>query len=194
MTDEVTVVPALAPVEPETLGAEELYRRHAGFVAGFLARLGVRAQEAQDMVQEVFLVAHRHGGFRPGVARPTTWLARIAIHVAARRRRWRDEGGGEDALAAVPDGRDGPHETLEKAQLGRQVHCALGALKQDLRAVFVLFELERESCDAIAAGLGIPVGTVYSRLHTARREFQREFERLERRAPIRQAPSKGDGR
>jgi RNA polymerase sigma-70 factor (ECF subfamily) len=42
----------------------------------------------------------------------------------------------------------------------------------------VLFEIEGESCDDIAAGLGIPVGTVYSRLHAARRDFQKAFAKL----------------
>ena len=44
--------------------------------------------------------------------------------------------------------------------------------------VFILFELEGESCDSIAAGLGIPIGTVYSRLHKARKLFMEVHSRL----------------
>ena len=45
-------------------------------------------------------------------------------------------------------------------------------------AVFVLFELDGEPCDAIAAGLGVPLSTVYSRLHEARKELKAAFARL----------------
>ena len=54
----------------------------------------------------------------------------------------------------------------------------LDTLTPEKRTVFILYELEGESCDAIAAGLGIPVGTVYSRLHSARRDFARAHDRL----------------
>ena len=57
----------------------------------------------------------------------------------------------------------------------------------------MLFELEGESCDAIAAGLAIPVGTVHSRLHTARREFAAAFAQLAR-APACAAPPTGEMR
>src|SRR5437899_5262126 len=73
----------------ETIGAEALFRAHASFVAGFLVRLGVRPADLDDLMQEVFIVAHRRGGFIPGPARPTTWLARIAIRVALAYRRTR---------------------------------------------------------------------------------------------------------
>ena len=48
----------------------------------------------------------------------------------------------------------------------------------DHRAVFVLYELEGESCEQIAQILDVPVGTVFSRLHTARKNFQKMHNRL----------------
>src|SRR5258708_35243298 len=56
----------------ETIGAEALFRAHASFVAGFLVRLGVRPADLDDLMQEVFVVAHRRGGLQPGPARPPT--------------------------------------------------------------------------------------------------------------------------
>jgi RNA polymerase sigma-70 factor (ECF subfamily) len=50
------------------------------------------------------------------------------------------------------------------------------------RAVFILFELEGESCESIAAGLEVPIGTVYSRLHAARRAFREHAARRARGA------------
>ena len=58
------------------------------------------------------------------------------------------------------------------------VQRALDTLTLRQRAVFILYELERESCEAIASAMNLPVGTVYSRLHTARRKFRVAFERL----------------
>jgi len=170
------------------LGAEELFRQHASFVAGFMVRLGLPRGEVDDAVQEVFIVAHRRGGYAPGPARPTTWLAEIALYVAStskRSQRRRHAEADDDAVSRAVSEANSPFDAAVHAQALTRVQQALDALDLDRRAVFVLFELEGESCDEIAAGLGIPVGTVYSRLHAARREFQRTYERQSRaRRPI----------
>lgn len=167
-------------MEP-VIDAGELFRRHAAFVANFLARLGVIRTELDDVVQEVFMVAHRRGGFRPGPARPTTWLADIALKVNANRvrkqRRARVEARGETVERAA-DERASPAEALDHRRSVDRVQQALDALDDDRRSIFILFELEGESCESIASGLGIPVGTVYSRLHTARRKFRKAHDRL----------------
>ncbi len=166
-----------APAEaqtPETIGDEALFRAHAPFVAGFLVRLGVRPSDLDDLMQEVFVVAHRRGGFQPGPARPTTWLARIAIRVAMAHRRTRTRHWGEldeDAVSLAVGSEPSPHAQAEAAESLSIVQRALESLDVERRALFVLFEIEGESCDDIAAGLGIPVGTVYSRLHAARRDL-----------------------
>lgn len=173
--------PAPAPITDEgPLGAEALFRRHAGFVAGFLARLGCSMQEVDDLVQEVFLTAHRRGGYVPGPARPTTWLAEIAMRVAstARRTRRRRPAEPDDGAIDAVAGSASPFDDAANAEALARVQLALDALDLDRRAIFVLFELEGESCDAIAAALGVPVGTVYSRLHAARQEFRAAYERL----------------
>lgn len=72
----------------------------------------------------------------------------------------------------------GPGEQAETAEALRRVQEALDVLDEAKRAVFILFELEGESCESIAAGLGIPVGTVYSRLHKARKLFMEVHSRL----------------
>jgi len=60
------------------------------------------------------------------------------------------------------------------------VQQALDTLTLDDRATFVLFELEGQSCDAIATAFEIPIGTTYSRLHNARKRFIEAHARLER--------------
>jgi RNA polymerase sigma-70 factor (ECF subfamily) len=166
---------------PTAIDAGSLFREHAAFVAGFLTRLGAARADLDDLVQEVFLVAHRRGGFVPGTARPTTWLAEISVRVVSTRRRTlrrRPEAHDEAALQGAPSFVPDPARAAETAQALARVQRALEGIELDRRAVFVLFELEGESCDAIAAGLGLPLSTVYSRLHTARREFTAAYERL----------------
>ncbi|MBO6941024.1 MAG: RNA polymerase sigma factor [Deltaproteobacteria bacterium] len=152
---------------------ERLFREHAPFVASFLRRLGVHSVDVDDAVQEVFLVAHQRG-FTPGPATPRSWLGAIAWRVASARRRAAthrreipDDSGIHD-LRATTAGPAAAAETREALVLAGR---ALDSLDEEHRVPFILFELEGESCASIAAGLEVPLGTVYSRLHNARRRF-----------------------
>jgi RNA polymerase sigma-70 factor (ECF subfamily) len=161
------------PVEG-LIDAEALFRAHAPFVAAFLQRLGTPKAEVDDLVQEVFVVAHRKGGYVPGAGKPRTWLAAIALRVSRaghRSRGRRREGVDEQALdAAVSTVRD-PAEALEVRNSLQRVQQALDSLDLEHRAAFVLYEIEGEPCETIASSFGVPVGTIYSRLHHARRRF-----------------------
>lgn len=177
--------------QPRHHDAASLFRQHSAFVANFLHRLGVGPIELDDLVQEVFLVAHRRGGFvEDGRARPTTWLAEISIRVASvarrSRRRSREQPDQDTVLDAHSRDID-PARSLENQQALDRVQAALDSLDPERRAIFILFELEGESCAAIAAGFGIPVGTVYSRLHKARKQFKDAHTRLgeRERKPLR---------
>jgi RNA polymerase sigma-70 factor (ECF subfamily) len=170
------------------VSTEELFRKHAGFVARFLARLGVPPDHAEDALQEVFLVVHRHGGYRPGIAKPTSYLASIAIRAAAQHRRRQAVASTRSSEASVeliasetgdPAHALQAHEDIERFQL------ALQRLPEDLRTTLLLVEVEGESCISVAAGLGCPVGTIYWRLHQARKKLQSTLATLKaaRRAP-----------
>ncbi len=173
-------------VTGEHLDAEALYRAHADFVARFLLRLGAYGQDVPDLLQEVFLVAHRRGGFVVGRAKPTTWLAEISFRVFSDRRkktRRKLEDSDIETVTMAPSHVSSPSERAEKREALARVQSALDTLTPEKRAVFVLYELEGESCDHIAQGLGIPVGTVYSRLHSARRDFTKAHDRIVEEAP-----------
>lgn len=153
--------------------AEE-YRLHADFVYRSLQRLGVRIGELADALQEVFLVAHRRlAEFDPARAKFSTWLFGICVRVAWSHKRRRTMLPLEDMVLSDA-------QTPERACLGREgirrLCAALDALTPELRATFVLFELEGESCASIATLFDVPVGTVYSRLHTARESVRQAFE------------------
>jgi RNA polymerase sigma-70 factor (ECF subfamily) len=162
------------------VGAEELFVTHGAFVRRFVFRLGIAPQDVDDVVQEVFLIAHRQGGYLPLGARPTTWLAEIALRVSlALRRSNRKRHWQSDVLEELRDAGPSPLDSLAATQSLKRVQRALDTLDLGHRAVFVLFELENEPCDAIAKALGVPTGTVHSRLHHARRAFKSAYDRLE---------------
>jgi RNA polymerase sigma-70 factor (ECF subfamily) len=164
-----------APAGTGHLTTEELFRQHAGFVARFLARLGVPSEQLEDALQEVFLVAHRNGGYRPGIAKPTSYLASIAIRAAAQHRRRQGvarQRHSEAAVEQLPGELEDPARALQVQQDLQRLQRALEQLPEDLRTTLVLVELEGESCVSVAAGLGCPVGTIYWRLHRARKELQ----------------------
>lgn len=185
--------------EPRHHDAAALFRAHAAFVANFLHRLGAQPAEVDDLVQEVFLVAHRRGGFiEDGRARPTTWLAEISIRVAsvARRSRRRSrEQPDQDAVLDAHSREVDPARAAETHQALDRVQNALDSLDPERRAIFILFELEGEPCSAIAASFEIPVGTVYSRLHKARKQFKEAHARLvlrDQRAGPRSRPGRAE--
>jgi RNA polymerase sigma-70 factor (ECF subfamily) len=163
------------------MSTEELFRKHAPFVARLLHRLGVPAREIDDVVQQVFVVVHKNDGYVKGPATPTSYLGAIAVKAAssARRRdgaqRSRHAGCSPELLAS--SGRD-PVSLLEVRRELSQLQAALDKMDPELRAVLVLTELEGESCASIAASQGIPVGTVYWRAHRARKQFRKIAGRL----------------
>jgi RNA polymerase sigma-70 factor, ECF subfamily len=165
---------------PAALDAAGLFRRHAAWVAAYVTRLGFRGHDVDDIVQETFLVAHRRGGFREGPARPTTWLAEIALRVAmaSRRKQRRAPVADAEAVDAAPSQAGDPLAGAMHAEALVNVQRALDSMDLERRALFVLFELEGESCESLAAGFGVPIGTIYSRLHAARAAFLTSYSRL----------------
>lgn len=165
------------------LDSAELFRRYAAFVANFLARMGVARADIDDLVQEVFLVAHRAGGYTPGPAKPTTYLASIAFRAATTHRRKRQTRSfvklADETVASAGDERNSPERDADQKRQLALLDRALEALDPDKRVVFVMAELQGDSVVAIAQGLGIPVDTAYSRLRAARRLFREAAEELQ---------------
>jgi len=157
------------------IDGETLFRLYASFVASFLYRIGALPCDINDLVQDVFMTAHKRGGYRPGATSPKTFLARICLEakLAADRRdaRWRRSQVGELAVATVGEAPEGPEGSLATERAAIKLQRALEAIEPNPRTVFILFELHGESCESIAAGLGIKLGTVYSRLYYARKKF-----------------------
>jgi RNA polymerase sigma-70 factor (ECF subfamily) len=173
-----------AAAEDIPADATEVFARHGDFVWRTLERLGVRGADREDLLQEVFMVVHRQLGGFAGQARLTTWLYAIALRVVSthRRRAWVRR---ESPRAELPDARastSGPEEALGEAQERQQLCEVLDLMSLEKRALFVMYELDQLPCQEIAETLGIPVGTVHSRLHAARQEFQSACARWQARA------------
>jgi RNA polymerase sigma-70 factor (ECF subfamily) len=171
--------PPSAPLPAPELAVDtdSLYRAHAPTVARWATRLGGPGIDANDVVQEVFLVAQRRLTlFRPDGGRITTWLFRATEKVVqtARRkqrlRRWlaRWSGGPPPGLA---EARPAPGEALERRQEVQSVYRVLDQMPEKLRRVLVLFELEEMSTQEIADLCGARLGTVRVWLFRARARF-----------------------
>lgn len=173
------VMPALPAAERLTLAA--IHERHADFVWRSLQRLGVRAMDLEDALQEVFLVVHRRLAEFDGNARVTTWLFAICLRVASAHRtraHVRREQATAEVEALVPnDGRADPERDALESEARSELEALLDGLELTKRAVIVMFELEGMTTTEIAETLGIPVGTVYSRLASARAELAKAARR-----------------
>jgi len=162
-----------APSSSLDLGA--LYTAHAAFLARTVARLTGAGAHVDDVVQEVFLIAHRKHAVVAEHPDPRGWLYRTARNVVqhhrrsiARRLRLAEAVGHEPDTThdALPD------ELMERKRHGDAIRAVVASLPDKQREVFVLYELEQLSGEEVATMLEIPAGTVWTRLHHARKRFK----------------------
>lgn len=172
--------PASRPAKP-VLDVVEVHQAHAGFVWATLHRMGVREADLPDMMQEVFVVVHRRQDSYDGTSRVTSWLYGICRKVAAayrRRPHVRKEYLVDEAPVTSASAPSSQAE-LEAREAQEMLQAVLSEMDVDRRATFVMYEIDGMSGEAIAEQLGIPVGTVYSRVHAARKTFQTALAKLE---------------
>lgn len=152
-----------------------LHDAHFDFVWRVARRLGTPPDELEDACQETFLVVFQKiDQFQGGQF--STWLYRITANVVSgRHRRRRVRRALKALLGAGPEaaGARSAQQQLEAREAGQQVANVLEALAPKKREVFALFELEGLSGEEIAKLVGCGVGTVWTRLHHARKDFER---------------------
>ena len=137
-----------------------------------VAILGDEA-DARDAAQETFIAAWRQIRSVRDPAKFDAWLQRVAVNAARMTHRARRRRG----VREIPQSRMSTHgveaqPTDGAATDARTLDAALRTLDIDQRSILVLHHLEGQSVAAIAAMLDILVGTVKSRLHTARKALQ----------------------
>jgi len=158
----------------------QMVQQHVAFVWRSLRRLGVPESEADDGVQQVFMVAMRRlpeivtGRERAFLFATVQRIASRAHRTRRRRREQLDEDLDERSGGGID-----PHALLDQAQTKEIVYQLLDRLAIEQRSVFVLYEIDGLTMAEIASMLDLKPGTVASRLRLAREQFANLVHRLQ---------------
>jgi RNA polymerase sigma-70 factor (ECF subfamily) len=158
-----------------------LVRRYQDRLYPTVFRLTGCAEDAHDLLQEAFLRAYQKLDRFHGESSFYTWVYRIAINLALSNLRKRRHAASGVPMPIDPPGdrgEDDPARSLLRAERDEQIQQALDALAPDHRTIVVMKEFDALRYEEIGAILGIPVGTVRSRLHRARLELRQRLRGL----------------
>ena len=158
----------------------ELVTRYQARLYNAALRVVGHPDDAADVVQEAFLNAFQALPAFKGDSEFFTWLYRIAFNAAVSQKRKKrpaaslDTGGPDSARPEPADPSEvaRPGAALERTEDERQLYAALARLSDEHRAVLLMKDIDGLKYEEIAAVLGVPVGTVRSRLHRARLELR----------------------
>src|SRR5688572_5296023 len=154
------------------LGAfEEIYRAHSGRLYSLSCRMVGNQTDAEDLLQEIFLSAHRKLDSFRGESALGTWLYRLAMNLCLDHLRSRAARSSQmtDALDDEPGLADaGSRGLAEQAVTRMDLERALAQLPEGCRAAFVLHDVQGLEHREVADALGIAEGTSKSQVHKAR--------------------------
>jgi RNA polymerase sigma-70 factor (ECF subfamily) len=193
MVAPLTVPASVAPwlhrqrVEPEPiLDFARVFDAHATFVWRVLRRLGVPDADAEDAVQEVFIVVHAKSREYEERGSIRSWLFAISRQVASHRHR--SVARRERTRAALPEAPPpaNPQELAMRGEAVALVQAFLSQLEESQAIVFYLADVEGLTAPEIAAALDVNLNTVYGRLRVARQRFEAFVDRA--------IPEGGEGR
>ena len=171
------------------LDFDVLYEAHVDFAWRAARRMGLGAADAEDVVQEAFVVVHRRLAEFEGRADIKTWVFKILLHLVRHHFRTHlrrpgdravDDPGSVHGLVTEQD----PAAALERSEAVDVLDRLLGQLDDDKREVLVLAEIEQMTLAQIAEVTGANPNTVASRVRAARQEFAKlllRFQARERR-------------
>jgi len=159
------------------------FHRRRGDVERWAARLGGPLVDAEDVAQEVMMVAHARLPEFHHEAQLTTWLFRTTQNIAAnhrRRERLRRWVCGMPLDYAAELQSQGPSalEEMERREAAAEVYSALDKLSDKYRSVVILFEIEGLSGEEIASLTGLAVSTVWVHLHRGRQKLKAHYREL----------------
>jgi RNA polymerase sigma-70 factor (ECF subfamily) len=172
---------AAVEVRPQRPSFAEVFRAHLPFAWRVLRSLGVPSADIEDICQEVFVVVHRKlPAFEPR-ASLSTWIYGICWRV------WKDEKDRsyrrhEEPTAALPESPAAdrtppltPGDWANHNEALQLLSVIVDGLDENQRTVFVLCDLEQVPMKDVAAMLGCPLQTGYTRLHAARDHVRAEW-------------------
>jgi RNA polymerase sigma-70 factor, ECF subfamily len=166
---DAEILARLARGEIGALG--ELYDRYHEPLRRFIARATSDAEDVDDLVHATFLAAAKTAARYDGRRSCRPWLIGIAVQLLRRRRR--AFGRLFTLLSSLSGGRPGAVDPRAALQARSDIERALRGISEPKRVTFLMAEVEGMSSAEIAAALEIPIGTVWTRLHAARRELRR---------------------
>jgi len=155
-----------------------LYRDYAGRVGRWANRLTRSNSDAEDVVQEVFLIVHRRGSSLNDVSSHSSWLLKVTLNVV--RHLWRSRGrlakreesfDWENNAAAPPD----PLQALETHRSMERLQAAIDTLAPHYRTVYLLCEINRLSPVKVAEMTGLRPDTLRVRRHRARQQIAKQL-------------------
>lgn len=166
---------------------EEFMRENGPMVYTLAVRLTGNVADGHDLAQDTFIKAYQHFREFRGDSSPSTWLYRICVNAwknrvryEKRRHFWKhfslSSKDGEPA-SEIAASEPGLGSTLENADSQSLVQNALKQLDSEDRAILVLRDMEDRSYEDIADILGVPMGTVKSRLARSRERLRQILER-----------------
>jgi RNA polymerase sigma-70 factor (ECF subfamily) len=172
---------------------DRLVDRHARRVYAICLRYFGNPTDAEDAAQEAFLTLYRRAGTFTGAARFSTWMYRVATNVCndlARKRRRRPQTANQNVadLALNPAA-----DLLANRELGMDLEAALDALDPEYRELILLHDAGGFGYADIAAHLGVPVGTVKSRIHRGHARLAAALRHLRREPSGPVAPQTYEG-
>jgi RNA polymerase sigma-70 factor (ECF subfamily) len=160
----------------------DVFQTHADFVWRALRRLGLGPADAEDALQEVFLVVYRRLEHYEERGAMRAWLFAISRQVVSHYRRGAQRSERkQQALAREEAKHDDPHDAFVRGESVALVRALLAELSEPQAMVFWLSEIEEMTMPEVATALGINLNTAYGRLRLARKRFEEMVrERTER--------------
>jgi RNA polymerase sigma-70 factor (ECF subfamily) len=162
---------------------DALFERFHVAVFRFLGRLAATDEQARDdLVQATFLEARRVARRFKGRSSVKTWILGIAAnlarsHLRGEQRRREKHARYAEGLLSVPER---PDEQVERREVLSEISLALTALPYDQQVAFILCDLEEIPGVDVARVMGVPEGTIWRRLHVARKAVRAAVERATR--------------
>ena len=166
--DELNIIHLAQQGNAEAFG--QLVEAYQGQVYRLALHMGLSPADAEEAAQEAFLAAWKGLPRFRGDSRFSTWLYQLATHAAIdlmrREKKYRDNTDIEDAI--LTDGTESPQEAVERQETQTAVQGALQALSPQAREILLLRYQAELGYEEIAAVLGLPNGTVKSRINRAK--------------------------
>jgi RNA polymerase sigma-70 factor (ECF subfamily) len=164
-----------------------MVQQHFDHLWAFMRRLGVYEMDLDDAMQEVIVIAAtRLSQIPPASERSFLFSTAFRVGSEWRRKRGARREVGVDELLEHEDPMPEPDALADQSRARAMLDGVLAGMSTELRAVFTLYEIDEMTMAEIAEVLGLPPGTVASRLRRAREEFEQKVERLQLQMNARQ--------